>query len=121
MRFSFGDVTQFSKGDSQEDFSVYSSTNMLNTNLANAHTFALDDEGYGSPYIRLLGGASCVAGRIFVRMFGIACFRDYLWAASAVLNKSAGTRHSITSRRRALEMSSRADSDQVEPYPAARK
>jgi hypothetical protein len=56
--FSFDDVTEFSKGDSQEDFSTYSSTNMLNTmtfNLANAHTFAFDDDGFGTPYIRLLG------------------------------------------------------------------
>jgi hypothetical protein len=56
--FSFSDITEFSQGDSQEDFSAMSSTNMLNTqtfNLANAHTFVFEDDGYGTPYIRIVG------------------------------------------------------------------
>jgi hypothetical protein len=56
--FSFGDVTEFSKGDSKEDFSAYSSGNIGNTmtfNLTNAHTFTFEDDGYGEPYVKLLG------------------------------------------------------------------
>lgn len=56
--FSFADINGFSKGDSQEDFSALSTINMLNTqtfNLANAHTFVFEDDGYGTPYIRIVG------------------------------------------------------------------
>jgi hypothetical protein len=45
--FHFEDITEFSKGDSTEDFSWYSSKNALNThifNLANAHIFNLNLE-----------------------------------------------------------------------------
>lgn len=56
--FAFSDITEFSQGDSQEDFSAMSNTNMLNTqsfNLANAHTFALEGDGYSTSYIRIVG------------------------------------------------------------------
>lgn len=56
--FNFADINEFSKGESREDFSALSSTNMLNTqtfNLANAHTFVFEDDGYGTPYIRIVG------------------------------------------------------------------
>jgi hypothetical protein len=56
--FKFEEVDEFSKGDSTKDFSAYSSSNDLNAltfNLANAHTFVLETEDFGKPYIRLLG------------------------------------------------------------------
>jgi hypothetical protein len=45
--FYFEEITEFSKGDSHEDFSWHSSKNALNThifNLANAHVFNLNVE-----------------------------------------------------------------------------
>ena len=51
-------TTEFSKGDSTEDFSAYSFTNALNThifNLANAHVFKLDAREYGRPVIEIQG------------------------------------------------------------------
>jgi hypothetical protein len=47
--FRFEDVTEFSKGDSQTDFSVHSSTNILNShtfNFANAHKFEFVDDAW---------------------------------------------------------------------------
>jgi hypothetical protein len=63
--FSFEDINEFSKGDSQEDFSVYSSGNLLNGltfNFANAHTFKFQDDGLGTPILILVGPRVICAG-----------------------------------------------------------
>jgi hypothetical protein len=55
--FTFEDIDQFSKGDSQEDFSAYSSAslgNNLTFRFANAHTFVLEDDGF-EVYVRMVG------------------------------------------------------------------
>jgi hypothetical protein len=64
--FNFQDINEFSKGDSREDFSAISSTNILNTqtfNLTNAHTFVFEDDGYGTPYIRIVGPRAVCHGQ----------------------------------------------------------
>lgn len=66
--FSFEEKTEFSKGDSQQDFSAHSYVNSLNTmtfNLANAHTFTYEDDGYGEPYIKILGPRAVCRGPNF--------------------------------------------------------
>ncbi|WP_461316847.1 hypothetical protein [Bradyrhizobium embrapense] len=55
--FAFEDITEFSKNDSQEDFSAYSMHNQGNGitfNLGNAHTFQFEEDGW-STYLRIVG------------------------------------------------------------------
>ncbi|WP_315828599.1 MULTISPECIES: hypothetical protein [unclassified Bradyrhizobium] len=64
--FTFEDIDQFSKGDSQEDFSVYSSSNIGNNltfRFANAHTFALEDDV--EVYVRMVGPRVACTGEAY--------------------------------------------------------
>jgi hypothetical protein len=55
--FTFEEITEFSKGESREDFSAHSMRNLGNGmtfNVGNAHTFQFEEEGWQA-YLRIVG------------------------------------------------------------------
>lgn len=104
--FRFDDITEFSNGDSNEDFSAYSMTNSLNShvfNFANAHKFEFVDNGWGTSIIVLEGPrVVCSDGDRY-------CENAWTSEVSGMAyNRFDNDKESVSRRRRAIDVIKKA-------------